>query len=104
LSRDTVRFYERLGLLGAIPKGAASAYKDYPPSTLARLARIRYAQGLGFTLSEIKEGLDAWMSDRVPEAERIARLRNKLEATRKEERAIVARREALEAQLAARGG
>ena len=51
---DTVRYYERHGLL--IPRGRlASGYRRYGESELARLRFIRRAQALGFTLKEIKE-------------------------------------------------
>jgi MerR family copper efflux transcriptional regulator len=51
---DTVRYYERNGLLA--PRGRlASGYRRYGELELARLRFIRRAQALGFTLKEIKE-------------------------------------------------
>lgn len=50
---DTVRFYERVGLLTP-PERAASGYRVYPEAALARLLFIRKAQALGFSLDEIK--------------------------------------------------
>lgn len=51
---DTVRYYERNGLLA--PRGRlASGYRRYGEPELARLRFIRRAQALGFTLKEIKE-------------------------------------------------
>jgi MerR family copper efflux transcriptional regulator len=51
---DTVRYYERNGLLA--PRGRlASGYRHYGELELARLRFIRRAQALGFTLKEIKE-------------------------------------------------
>jgi DNA-binding transcriptional MerR regulator len=53
---DTVRYYERNGLL--TPQGRlASGYRRYSELELARLRFIRRAQALGFTLKEIKEQL-----------------------------------------------
>ena len=50
---DTIRFYERRGLLPK-PQRAANGYRLYPPNTIARLHFIRRAKGLGFTLDEIR--------------------------------------------------
>jgi MerR family copper efflux transcriptional regulator len=51
---DTVRYYERNGLLAPRSR-LASGYRRYGELELARLRFIRRAQGLGFTLKEIKE-------------------------------------------------
>jgi DNA-binding transcriptional MerR regulator len=51
---DTVRYYERNGLLAPRTR-LASGYRRYGDSELARLRFIRRAQGLGFTLKEIKQ-------------------------------------------------
>ena len=51
---DTVRYYERSGLL--TPKARlASGYRRYSSAEVARLRFIRRAQALGFTLKEIRE-------------------------------------------------
>lgn len=55
ISRDTLRFYERRGLLRA--RRSANGYRDYPPEALDWLRYIRLAQTLGFTLSEIEADL-----------------------------------------------
>ena len=54
---DTVRYYERQGLLPA-PVRLASGYRDYTDGDVARLRFIRRDKLLGFTLSEIRELLD----------------------------------------------
>lgn len=51
---DTVRYYERAGLLPAPPR-RASGYRDYPQAALQRLRFIRRAKQLGFQLEEIRE-------------------------------------------------
>jgi MerR family transcriptional regulator, copper efflux regulator len=51
---DTVRYYERNGLLTPHTR-LASGYRRYSELELARLRFIRRAQALGFTLKEIKE-------------------------------------------------
>jgi Hg(II)-responsive transcriptional regulator len=49
---DTIRFYERRGLLPA-PARTASGYRIYAPDTVGRLNFIRRAKDLGFSLEEI---------------------------------------------------
>jgi MerR family mercuric resistance operon transcriptional regulator len=54
---ETVRYYERTGLV-PVPPRAASGYRRYPPAAVERLGFIRHAQRLGFTLAEIAELLE----------------------------------------------
>jgi MerR family copper efflux transcriptional regulator len=51
---DTVRYYERNGLL-APQSRLSSGYRRYSELELARLRFIRRAQALGFTLKEVRE-------------------------------------------------
>lgn len=51
---DTVRYYERIGLLS--PESRTDAgYREYAPETVKRLRFVRKAQRLGFSLEEIAE-------------------------------------------------
>lgn len=50
---ETIRFYERRGLIAQPPKGVG--YRTYSPETIARLRFIRQAQEIGFSLREISE-------------------------------------------------
>ena len=50
---DTVRFYERHGLMPK-PRRTASGYRVYDDEALNRLRFIRKAQALGFSLEEIR--------------------------------------------------
>jgi len=52
VSPDTLRHYERLGVL-ARPRRTASGYRDYPESAVARVQLIRRAVVLGFSLNEL---------------------------------------------------
>jgi MerR family transcriptional regulator, copper efflux regulator len=54
VSIDTVRFYERKGLLPP-PARRASGYREYHESDIDRLRFIRRSKELGFTLAEIGE-------------------------------------------------
>ena len=51
---DTIRYYEREGLLPPAQR-RASGYRDYDASSVERLRFIRRAKDLGFTLQEIRE-------------------------------------------------
>ncbi|MDX1609855.1 MAG: MerR family DNA-binding protein [Halofilum sp. (in: g-proteobacteria)] len=51
---ETIRFYEREGLLPE-PARTASGYRQYPPEAVARLEFVRRAKQLGFSLAEIRE-------------------------------------------------
>jgi MerR family copper efflux transcriptional regulator len=51
---DTVRYYERSGLLAPHAR-LPSGYRRYRELEVARLRFIRRAQALGFTLTQIKE-------------------------------------------------
>ncbi len=54
---ETIRFYERRGLLPEPPR-RASGYRQYPPDSVARVLFIRRAKRLGFTLKQITELLE----------------------------------------------
>lgn len=54
---ETVRFYQRKGLLEA-PAGPATAGRHYGSDDVRRLRFIRSAQQAGFTLAEIAELLE----------------------------------------------
>lgn len=51
---ETVRFYERQGLIEEPPR-RPSGYREYGDDVVSRLGFIRRAKELGFTLKEIKE-------------------------------------------------
>lgn len=51
---QTVRYYERRGLLAA-PRRAASGYRQYTPDAVSRIRFIKHAQEMGFALKEIQE-------------------------------------------------
>lgn len=62
ISRETLRFYEQLGLIRA--QRLANGYRDYPAQTLMLVNYIRTAQQLGFTLAEIGEKLPGiWQAE-----------------------------------------
>lgn len=98
VSKDTIRFYEKLGLLVARSDTSPSVgrqagtrlYKQYGPETVERLAMITQGKGLGFTLSEIKQLLDDWGSGALSKRDQIQVIERKIEE-------IVEKREKLDA-------
>ena len=53
LSIETIRYYEREGILPE-PGRTEAGYRIYPESSIARLRFVRRAKRLGFTLAEIR--------------------------------------------------
>lgn len=54
---ETIRYYERIGLLSA-PDRSAANYRIYDPSHRSRLSFIRHSRQLGFTIDDIRSLLD----------------------------------------------
>ena len=54
LGVETIRFYERTGLLEEPPRDD-SGYRQYPPEAVVKLRFIKKAKQLGFSLQEIGE-------------------------------------------------
>jgi len=54
---ETIRFYERSGLLPA-PQRSPAGYRHYQPEDVRRLRFIRRGRELGFSLDEIRSLLD----------------------------------------------
>ncbi|WP_348650721.1 MerR family transcriptional regulator [Thalassomonas sp. RHCl1] len=65
MSKDTIRFYEKIGLLGDI-KRKANGYKDYSQGHVEQLKLLKHAKELGFTLNEIKELAGLFLSKKLP--------------------------------------
>ena len=55
---ETIRFYERRGLVPQPTRREGSGYREYSDEAVSRIRFIRRARELGFTLKEIKEILN----------------------------------------------
>ena len=91
---ETVRFYERKGLLPEPPR-TQSGYRQYPVDAVERLRFIRRAQGLGFALREISDLLDLRVDEvaacgtvEVRAREKLAQVAGKIEELRRIEAAL----------------
>lgn len=70
---DTVRFYERRGVLPP-PERRPSGYRQYTPATVERIRTARALQQLGLTLDEIIDALHAHDTGEAAEASQLWRL------------------------------
>ena len=78
VSVAAVRYYERLGLLEEAPRTLAG-YREFTPDAVRRLAFIQRAQGIGFSLPEIRQLLDLRHEATAPAAEVRAQVEAKLD-------------------------
>lgn len=90
LSKETVRYYERQGLLEKVPQpNGSNNYKVYSAVDLQRLNMIKHAKMLGFTLAEISEVLAVWVGDEFTAEQKQASLRRKLQQLEEKEAALI---------------
>ena len=97
VSRDTLRFYERRGLIAA--DRHQNGYRDYPEGMVTLVGLIRQAQALGFSLAEIG-GLLEGLGSGLSQAEIEAVLREKLAEIDTRMKALGALRAVVETRLA----
>ena len=95
---QTVRFYERRGLLPDAERGA-NGYRVYDEAMLARLRFINVAQAAGLTLSEIRSIIALRDEGNVPCAHVVALIGTKLGDVRARIRQLAALQTELEALL-----
>ena len=92
---ETIRYYERIGLLPA-PVRSAGRYRLYDTGDLRRLSFIRRARDLGFTLDEVRSLVSLSAKD---EQEACANVRELAERHLFEIRAKIANLRAMERVL-----
>ena len=92
---ETVRFYEREGLLEE-PERRESGYRQFDEDVVDRLRFIRRAKELGFTLKEIKELLGLRVDPATTCAdvkqraeEKVSDIENKIRTLQRMKRALV---------------
>ena len=101
LSRDTLRFYEREGLITP-PRRDGANYRVYDPHTLVELNFIRRAQAIGFSLDEIRQAIPRLRDPSAPCPQLLAALQRKrteIEQRLSEERQRLERVDAMLARL-----
>lgn len=95
---ETVRFYERKGLIDQPPRQSRK-YREYPEDVVAQLQFIRRAKELGFTLSEIKELLLLHRDPATPAADVRHRVEAKVVAIDAKMRSLSRMKDALERMI-----
>ncbi|SUA92280.1 Copper export regulator [Pandoraea pulmonicola] len=80
MSRDAIRFYERIGLIKP-QRGQEGrhGYRRYDASAVRRVGLIKQAKALGFSLGEIQGLLDAWANHTFRPEEKRAVIAEKIE-------------------------
>jgi DNA-binding transcriptional MerR regulator len=84
---DTLRFYERRGVL-AKPERGANRYRDYPEQAVERVRLVRRALAMGFTLRELERILRQRDAGGVPCREARALLAQKLADVKRRRREL----------------
>lgn len=92
---DTVRFYERRGILPKPLREPSSGYRTYPRDAPRRIRFIKRAQDLGFTLKEIRELLSLRARPGARCADVLARAEAKIQDVDAKLRSLRAMRRAL---------
>lgn len=103
---ETLRYYERRGLIPRPPRGASNNYRLYPPDTVLRVRFVKRAQELGFSLKEVKELLSLRAAPKARCTDVRSRAEEKLKDVDERIRSLRAMRKALlglVAQCAGRG-
>ena len=88
VSRDTIRFYERQGLLNCAAREDGNNYKNYPDDAVMTLEVIRDAQAAGLSIADLtvllsqlaSETGDDFDGDRFL-ADKIAEVENRIAAS-----------------------
>lgn len=91
---ETIRFYERRGLLPEPPR-QASGYRRFPEASVQLIRFIKRAQRLGFTLREVRELLELRIRSRRNcstvmrrTKQKLADVRSKIDDLREMEQAL----------------
>jgi len=85
-TKDTVRYYDQLGLLKSRKRQAGSRfYTEFHPECIERIELIKSAQAVGFTLTELKEGLNDYYDGQLDIDEQLLVNKKKLEQLKKQQ-------------------
>ncbi|WP_435950300.1 MerR family transcriptional regulator [Psychrobacter sp. DM8] len=78
-TKDTVRHYDDLGLLKSRKRQAGSRlYTEFHPECVDRIALIKSAQAIGFTLTEIQNSLNDYYDGQLDLDEQLDIVKQKL--------------------------
>ncbi len=89
MPQETVRYYEKRGLLAA-PKRSANGYRSYDDTALNQLRFIRDAKAAGLTLAEVRSIIELRGDGATPCSHVEVLLCDKLAAVRERQRQLAA--------------
>ncbi len=74
VSIHTLRYYENLGFFKGVVNEAVKTnqYRNYEENIVSKIALIKDAKEVGFTLAEVKFLLESWTDDKLGKAEKTA--------------------------------
>jgi MerR family copper efflux transcriptional regulator len=98
VSTDTLRHYERVGLLAKPPR-TDGGYRDYPSESLERVRLIRRALGVGFSLPELMTILKMRDGGQPPCGRVQAMAESKLQQVKQQIQDLITIRDQLDALL-----
>ena len=80
ITAHTIRFYEKSGLIKGKRNESIKSnnYLHYDEETIEKLALVRDAKSIGFTISEIKELMYAWYNNKMSIPKKLAILDEKM--------------------------
>jgi MerR family mercuric resistance operon transcriptional regulator len=97
---ETIRFYERKGLIDQPLKPRYGGFRSYPEETIVRLGFIRQAQEIGFSLREIGDLLSLKVDPSANCAQVRARAQKKFDTVNRKIKSLKMMRAALEELIA----
>ena len=85
-TKDTVRHYDEMGLLKSRKRQAGSRlYTEFHPQCIERIALIKSAQAIGFTLTEIKDSLNDYYDGHLDLDDQLLMTQQKLAQVKKQQ-------------------
>lgn len=79
VSRDAVRLYDKLGLLGTVTRPHEyNNYKEYGSENVYRINMIKEMQRIGLTLKECKGVIDSLVNDKMDSDKRVDFVKGKI--------------------------
>jgi MerR family mercuric resistance operon transcriptional regulator len=97
---ETIRYYERRGLIEQPPKPPLGGHRIYPEQTIERVRFVREAQALGFSLREIQGLLKIRNDPSTDCAEILSRAQQKLTEIKEKQKDLRRLRATLEELIA----
>ncbi|MDT5129156.1 MAG: MerR family transcriptional regulator, aldehyde-responsive regulator [Mycobacterium sp.] len=98
LAESALRYYERIGLIDAVPRDASSGHRRYPADLVATIESLSCLRGSGMSVADIrtyvantKRGDDATSDQRRLFEAHAARLHDEITRLRLRERYITAK-------------